>query len=71
MMFEPDEIPDIATDGPLDLTGDARVDAWRGVAAEEVEEPGGGLASMLRSRSRALLTSLLRPYRRLLSLRSS
>jgi len=37
MMFEPDEIPDIATDGPLDLTGDARVDAWRGVAAEEVE----------------------------------
>jgi ABC-type multidrug transport system fused ATPase/permease subunit len=67
MMFEPDEIPDIATDGPLDLTGDARVDAWRGVAAEEVDEPGGGLASMLRSRSRALLASLLRPYRRLLS----
>ena len=67
MMFEPDEIPDVASDGPLDLTGDERVDAWRGVAAEEVEEPGGGLAGMLRSRSRNLLGSLLRPYRRRLA----
>ena len=52
MMLEPDEIPDVDADGPLDLTGDAHVDAWRGVAAEEVEEPSPGLAGLLRSRSR-------------------
>jgi ABC-type multidrug transport system fused ATPase/permease subunit len=62
--FEPEEIPDIDTEGPLDLTGDAHVDAWRGVAAEDVDEPSPGLAGMLRSRSRVLLGSLLRPYRR-------
>jgi ABC-type multidrug transport system fused ATPase/permease subunit len=67
MMLEPEEIPDVAIDGPLDVTGDARVDAWRGVAAEDVEEPVGGLAVLLRSRSRSLLGSLLRPYRRSLS----
>ncbi|MGH8978896.1 MAG: ABC transporter ATP-binding protein [Acidimicrobiia bacterium] len=63
-MLEPEEIPDVAIDGPLDVTGDAHVDAWRGVAAEDVEEPVGGLAALLRSRSRALLASLLQPYRR-------
>ena len=69
--FEPDEIPDVDAEGPLDLTGDARVDAWRGVAAEDVEEPGGGLAGMLRSRSRALLGSLMRPHKRPLALASA
>jgi ABC-type multidrug transport system fused ATPase/permease subunit len=67
-LYEPDEIPDVATDGPLDLTGDAHVDAWRGVAAEDVDELGGGLAALLRSRSRALLGSLLQPYRRSLAI---
>src|SRR5262245_53322661 len=70
MILEPDEIPDVATDGPLDVTGDAHVDAWRGVAAEDIEEPGGGLAVLLRSRSRALLGSLMRPYRRSLAVAS-
>jgi ATP-binding cassette subfamily B protein len=63
-MIEPDEIPDVARDVPLDLTGDARVDAWRGVAAEDVDEPSAGLAGLLRSRSRRLLGSLVRPHRR-------
>jgi ABC-type multidrug transport system fused ATPase/permease subunit len=62
--FEPDEIPDVATDGPLDLTGDAAVDAWRGVAAEDVDEPSPGLAGLLRSRSRVLLGVLLRPHKK-------
>jgi hypothetical protein len=62
--FEPDELPDIDSSGPLDLTGDARVDAWRGVAAEDVDEPGTGLAGLLRSRSRVLLATLMRPHRR-------
>ncbi len=63
-MLEPDEIPDVDTDVPLDLTGDAEVDAWRGVAAEDVDEPSPGLAGLLRSRSRRLLGSLVRPHRR-------
>ncbi len=62
--FEPDELPDIDSSGPLDLTGDARVDAWRGVAAEDVDEPSVGLAGLLRSRSRVLLGVLMRPHRR-------
>ena len=37
-------------------------DAWRGVAAEEAEEVPAGLRGFLRSRSRSLLASLLRPY---------
>jgi ATP-binding cassette subfamily B protein len=68
MIIEPDEVPDVDHDVPLDLTGDAAVDAWRGVAAEDVDEPGRGLAGMLRSRSRRLLGSLLRPHRRSLAL---
>ena len=67
-MIEPDDIPDIDRDVPLDLTGDARVDAWRGVAAEDVDEPSAGLAGLLRSRSRRLLGSLVRPHRRSLLL---
>jgi ABC-type multidrug transport system fused ATPase/permease subunit len=68
MNVEPDEIPDVDLGGPLDLTGDARVDAWRGVASEDVDEPDAGLAGILRSRSRALLGSLLRPHLRRLVL---
>ena len=58
-----EQIPEIDSEGPLDLTGDAEVDGWRGVAAEDVDEVGGGLAGLLRSRSRALLGSLLQPHR--------
>jgi len=61
-MIEPDEIPDVDRDAPLDLTGDDSVDRWRGVAAEDVDEPGSGLAVLLRSRSRRLLGSLTRPH---------
>jgi ATP-binding cassette subfamily B protein len=44
------------------MTADAN--AWRGVAAEKAEEVTAGLAALLRERSRRLLGSLLRPYRR-------
>jgi ABC-type multidrug transport system fused ATPase/permease subunit len=64
MLTEPDEIPDVDPDVPLDLTGDEVVDTWRGVAPEDVDEPSPGLAGLLRSRSRALLGSLARPHRR-------
>ena len=67
-MIEPDEIPDVDRDAPLDLTGDDSVDRWRGVAAEDVDEPQSGLALLLRSRSRKLLGSLTRPYTRSLLL---
>ena len=46
----------------------ADVDAWRGVAAEKAEDVSAGLAALLRSRSRRLLTGLLRPYRRAVTL---
>ena len=68
MMIEPDEIPGVDRDAPLDLTGDAAVDAWRGVAAEDVDEPSPGLAGLLRSRSRKLLGRWSRPHRRSLLL---
>ncbi len=68
MMIEPDEIPDVDRDAPLDLTGDDTVDRWRGVAAEDIDEPSAGLAGVLRSRSRRLLGSLLRPHVRALLL---
>jgi ABC-type multidrug transport system fused ATPase/permease subunit len=61
---EPDEVHELDPDAVLDITGDAIVDAWRGVKAEEEEEVEGGLAGLLRSRSRALLGDLLRPHRR-------
>jgi ATP-binding cassette, subfamily B, bacterial len=66
MMIEPEEIPGVDGNAPLDLTGDLTVDAWRGVAAEDVDEPSPGLAGLLRSRSRKLLWSLARPHRRAL-----
>jgi len=62
-VIEPDEIHVVDPGAPLDLTGDEKVDSWRGVRAEEVEDPSPGLAGLLRSRSRALLGSLVRPHR--------
>jgi ATP-binding cassette, subfamily B, bacterial len=38
---------------------------WRGIAAEDAEQISGRLGTLLRRRSRRLLKSLLRPYRRL------
>jgi ATP-binding cassette, subfamily B, bacterial len=37
---------------------------WRGIATEQVDDVSAPLAALLRRRSRALLTDLLRPYRR-------
>jgi len=39
-------------------------DRWRGVAGEEVDEFSASVAGLLRRRSRRLLASLARPYRR-------
>jgi ATP-binding cassette subfamily B protein len=61
---EPDEVHEVHANAPLDLTGDELVDAWRGVKAEEEEEVTGGLAGLLRSRSRRLLGDLVRPHHR-------
>jgi len=61
---EPDEVHEVDANAPLDLTGDELVDAWRGVKAEEEEEVTGGLAGLLRSRSRRLLGDLVRPHHR-------
>jgi ATP-binding cassette, subfamily B, bacterial len=41
------------------------LDQWRGVAAEDTDDLPGGLAVLLRTRSRRLLATLLRPRRRL------
>jgi ATP-binding cassette subfamily B protein len=43
------------------MTADA---AWRGIAAEKVDDVTASLAVLLRRRSRALLGDLLRPHRR-------
>lgn len=67
---DPDQLHDIAPDAPLDLTGDDLVDQWRGVNVEDVEDVTGGLAGLLRSRSRALLADLVRPHHRALLLSS-
>ncbi len=64
MSVEPDEVHEVDPDAVLDVTGDALVDAWRGVKAEEEEQVTGGLAGLLRTRSRALLGDLVRPHRR-------
>ena len=64
---EPDVVHDVEPDAPLDVTGDARVDSWRGVKVQDVDEGVGGLAGLLRSRSRALLGDLVRPHRRALA----
>src|SRR5215211_5014220 len=61
--MEPDEIHLVDPDAVLDVTGNEEVDAWRGVKAEDVDEPDSGLAGLLRSRSRVLLGSLVRPHR--------
>ena len=61
---EPDEVHEIDPEATLDLTGDELVDEWRGVNVEDVEEVSGGLAGLLRSRSRALLSDLIRPHHR-------
>ncbi len=70
-MLEPDGIPDVDRDAPVDVTGDAAVDTWRGVAAEDADEHTAGVAVLLRSRSRRLLGSLVRPHRRSLLLAAS
>ncbi|MEN3273882.1 MAG: ATP-binding cassette, subfamily bacterial [Actinomycetota bacterium] len=62
--IEPDEVHDIDPDAPLDLTGDEVVDSWRGVNVEDIDDGEGGLAGLMRERSRALLGSLLRPHRK-------
>ncbi len=43
----------------------AETQAWRGIAAEQEDEITGKLGTLLRRRSRALLTDLLGPYHRL------
>jgi len=45
----------------------APAEAWRGIAAEQEDEITGKLSALLRRRSRALLTDLLGPYRRLVT----
>jgi ATP-binding cassette, subfamily B, bacterial len=40
--------------------------AWRGIASERVDDVSAPLEALLRRRSRALLTDLMRPHRRLL-----
>ena len=63
MSIEPDSVHDIDPHVPIDVTGDEIVDAWRGVKAEDEEQVEGGLAGLLRTRSRALLGDLVRPHR--------
>ncbi len=48
----------------VDVTGDESIDSWRGVAPEDVDNVQGNLATLLRSRSRTLLASLLRPHKK-------
>lgn len=55
------------TPAPAPPVGAPAPDEWRGVAAEEADDIGTGLAGFLRSRSRKLLFSLLRPYKRRLA----
>jgi ATP-binding cassette, subfamily B, bacterial len=45
-----------------------KADSWRGVAAEEIDEFSPSVAGLLRRRSRLLLTTLARPYRRRMAL---
>ncbi len=45
----------------------APAEPWRGIAAEQEDEITGKLGTLLRRRSRALLTDLLGPYRRLVT----
>ncbi len=68
--IEPDEVHEVDPEAPLDVTGDELVDSWRGVKAEEADDLDAGLATMLRSRSRRLLGSLLDPHKRAVLLAS-
>jgi ABC-type multidrug transport system fused ATPase/permease subunit len=43
---------------------DSEEPAWRGIATENVDEMSAPLEALLRRRSRALLTDLMRPHRR-------
>jgi ATP-binding cassette, subfamily B, bacterial len=54
----------VAPAGPATGAGPA----WRGVAAENVEEVSAPLEALLRRRSRRLLAGLLRPHRRAVAL---
>ena len=47
-----------------DRRDDERIQQWRGVASHDGEQITAGIAVLLRRRSRRLLGSLLRPYRR-------
>ncbi|MEY2431091.1 MAG: ATP-binding cassette, subfamily bacterial [Acidimicrobiaceae bacterium] len=69
-MSEVDHVHELDPEAALDVTGDELVDAWRGVKAEEEEQVAGGLASLLRARSRKLLADLARPHRGALILAS-
>ncbi len=46
-----------------EVTAASGTHAWRGIAAEEIDELPKGLSLLLRRRSRALLADLLRPHR--------
>jgi len=46
----------------------APVDRWRGVASEEIDEFSPSVAGLLRRRSRKLMATLARPYRRQIAL---
>ena len=70
-MTELDHVHEVDPDAALDVTGDELVDAWRGVKAEEEDQVAGGLASLLRSRSRALLADLARPHKRAIAAASA
>jgi ATP-binding cassette, subfamily B, bacterial len=51
------------TTGPQTTGPPATGQAWRGIAAEDVEDVPASLASLLRLRGRRLLQDLLRPHR--------
>jgi ABC-type multidrug transport system fused ATPase/permease subunit len=53
------------------LSAIAPVDRWRGVASEEVDDYSPSVAGLLRRRSRRLLASLARPYRKELLIAAS
>ena len=52
----------------MTVTVPAQDRTWRGVAAEKAEEVSAGLAALLRQRSWRLLSGLLRPYRKAVTL---
>jgi ABC-type multidrug transport system fused ATPase/permease subunit len=54
------------TTGESGNSRDSGEPAWRGIATEQVDEVSAPLEALLRRRSRALLSDVLRPHRRLL-----